>query len=173
MIADTEPESREDLRGQVDAPCYDCLNDDEAVEVARAAFEIVDFEAKDEYLQLLAEHGLRLVDTTPADETRFGTYAEYTYVAPDGLRVQEKRHVGKDRFYASYLNISGPAGATTEFTEGVLSTATRIKRELRALSLVEHADAADDDGRRVHDEHRLIPRERSAEVVARLPEVGE
>lgn len=165
-----------DVGSQTVGTCPDCLEEDEQLEIARASFGTVKFGDLQVFYQLLEKHGLTYAGEETADPTPDidldSAYLVRTYVAADGLRVVAETKSGREgEGYLSSLDVHGPAGAATTFTEDLLSIAKSIKREHRALSLVEHADDAETSDR-VADEHRLIPRRECAEVVRRLPGDG-
>jgi hypothetical protein len=168
-----EPEDVGSQRGSV---CPVCLEADDELDVARGSFGTVTFGNLQVFYQLLEKHGLTYAGretTDPTPETSLNSaYVSRTYVAADGLRVVADTKSGREKEgYLSSIEVYGPAGAATAFTEDLLSVVKSIKREHRALSLVDHANAAD-DGERIEDEHRLISRGESAEVVRRLASAG-
>jgi hypothetical protein len=148
--------------------CPSCLDGDEHVDVARGAYQLVTFPAGWVLYQLLRKHGLAYVSEGEPDAV--GDRGR-TYVAPDGLTVTATGHEGDG--VVSYLDVRGPAAAAGVFVEDLLDVATAIKRELRALALVEDAAAAQREGQRVPDERRLVDRETAADVVRRLPAPSE
>lgn len=166
----------EDVGTQTAVTCPNCLKEDHQLEIARGSLGTVNLGDPQVFYQLLEKHGLTYAGEETTDPTPEidldSAYLARTYVAADGLRVVAETKSGREaEGYLSSLEVHGPAGAATAFTEDLLSVAKSIKREHRALSLVEHADAAG-TSERVADEHRLIPRQECAEVVRRLPGDG-
>ena len=166
----------EDVGSQTATTCPSCLEADEQLDVARAAFGSVTFGDLQVFYQLLEKNGLSYAGeetTDPTPDIDFDSaYLSRTYVAADGLRVVAETKSGREgEGYLSSVDVYGPAGAATTFTEDLLSVVKSIKREHRALSLVEHANAAG-NGEHIEEEHRLIPRTESAEVVRRLTSEG-
>lgn len=140
------------------AKCDNCLAESE-VEVGRAVYQLPQFESEGAFFTLLQKHGLQY---DPVSRM---------WWAADGLSVDADGEIEtRDRNDLSYITIRGPAGALASFVEDLLDAAVYVKRELRAPSLVEVANDAQERGVRVDDTDRLVPRDRAADVVSRLPE---
>jgi hypothetical protein len=161
-VDDTRAVRDEDLRDRaaVDAVCIECLDD-----AARASYQVVGVPHASAFYQLLDRHGFaRSVGDGPR-----------IWMADGGLDVvvhgaSADPAVGDT--YVSYLEVSGPADDVAAFVEDLLDVVVFAKRELRAPSLVEDADAAEEAGERVADSDRLVDRERAADAVLRLPGAG-
>jgi hypothetical protein len=143
--------------------------------LARGVFNIVALPNDSAWFQLLERHDLVLTDgefqTLPVErETGVSGKQVWHWRNCNGLQlkvdgdVQEREHT-----FISYLTIRGPEQAVTSFTEDLLTLAEWIKRELRAPSPIAVANAAQESGERVPDDERLVDRDRTADVVRRLP----
>jgi hypothetical protein len=149
--------------------CFDCLLNGD-LDVARASLNSVRFHEEHHIYQLMDKHGLRYVGESEQEVSAGGnsyTNLKQTFVAEDGLQVVVKPRADRKN-WPSYVNIKGPAGAATVFYEDLLDTVAHIKRELRTLALVDIANEAEEEGRAVEDENRLVSRRRAAEVVDHL-----
>jgi len=148
----------DDLRDptDIDAVCANCVTD-----ASRAVYQSVDFAHTSAWYQLLDRQGFARSVETDTDRI---------WGADAGLivRAHGKSTDPETKEYLSYLEITGPADAVAGFVRDLLDLASQIKRELRAPSLVKHADAAQDAGEPVPDAHRLVDRKRAAETVSRL-----
>jgi hypothetical protein len=147
-----------DLRDptDIDAVCANCVTD-----ASRGVYQSVEFAHTSAWYQLLDRHGFGRSVETDADRI---------WGADGGLvvRAHGQSTDPETNEYLSYLEITGPADAVASFVHDLLDLAPYIKRELRAPSLVEHADAAQDAGEPVPDAHRLVDRERAAKTVSHL-----
>ena len=147
-----------DLRdpSDIDTMCRDCLTD-----AARASYQCVAPAHTSAWYQLLDRHGFgRAVGE---DERVWG--------ADGGLvvRAHGQSVDPDDDTHLSYLVISGSAADVSAFVEDLIDVTASVKRELRAPSLVEDADAAQVAGDRVPEDARLVNSDRAAETVRRLP----
>lgn len=137
---------------------------------ARACFQAPHFPHASAFYQLLDHHDLAYVgeiETSPTGEhaendTKRTWRSEELKIVAHGPTTypEEDSHP-----YISYLKLDGPATAVVAFVEDLLDVCERIKRELPAPALLEHADAAFEAGEPVPDEHRLVDRGRAATVV--------
>jgi hypothetical protein len=168
------PRCRDDLKGGVSAPCRDCRDDD--ADRARACYQLPTFVEPTVWYQLADRHGLRVVDVTTLDDAILNKQdsERAAYIAPDGLFAKVvQTHPDDDETSLSYLTVRGPAGAVEMFVDDLLDAVVHIKRELRAPALVDVADAAQEQGKRVDDSDRLVDRDRAADVVSHLPASGD
>lgn len=142
-------------------PCLNCLD-----EQARAVYQLPNFPHASAYFQLLDRHGLRCFE---------GDRGGDIWIADSGLRVEPEGCVDitDARQYptVSYLTARGAPEDVAAFVEDLLTVVKRIKRELRAPSLREHADAAGNFAA-VDDEQRLVDRATVAEVVDNVSAEG-
>jgi len=147
-----------DLRDptDIDAVCANCVTD-----ASRAVYQSVEFAHTSAWYQLLDRHGFGRSVETDTDRI-WGADAGLT------VRAHGQSTDPETKEHLSYLESTGPADAVAGFVRDLLDLAPYIKRVLRAPSLVEHADAAQDAGEPVPDAHRLVDRGRAAETVSRL-----
>jgi len=157
-VDDTVAVRRDDLLAEdgFTAPCLDCLD-----EHARAVYQLPYFPHASAYFQLLDRHGLRYFE---------GGRKGARWIAESGLRVEPdgSADISAERYPSvSYLTARGSPEDVAAFVEDLFTVVKRIKRELRAPSLREHADAAG-DFEAVDDEQRLVGRAPAAEVVGNV-----
>ena len=141
-------------------PCLNCLD-----EQARAVYQLPYFPHASAYFQLLDRHGLRCFEVDRGDGL---------WIADSGLRVEAEgsADISAERHPSvSYLTARGSPEDVAAFVEDLTTVVKRIKRELRAPSLREHADAAGNFAA-VDDEQRLVDRATVAEVVDNVSAEG-
>jgi hypothetical protein len=159
-IDDSRGLIREELKGS------DELSFSETEDRAHASYNIVTLPHESAWFQLLNRHNLSCGKSwTKRDRHATGGEINHFYwTNNDGLHLDVTGDIqDREDCYLSYLKISGPEPRFVEFIEDLLNLAQWIKRELAAPALIEvDADQFDDSD-------RLIDRERSADVVRRLP----
>jgi len=156
-VDDTIAVRRDDLLAEdgFAPPCLNCLD-----EQARAVYQLPYFPHASAYFQLLDRHGLRCFE---GDRGGVWIADSGLRVEPEGVDITDRRQ----RPTVSYLTARGSPEDVAAFVKDLFTVVKRIKRELRAPSLREHADAAGDFAA-VDDEQRLVGRAPAAEVVGNV-----